>query len=175
MRYHKKLVFACRPCWYYYKMWRKTISRWTQTQFSKIFWIVWVWFKYSLDTGPYHLSSLSQIRCWGPILNPNIGSWRRSTWVKSISKWYLIYSLWHFYWQNHAIRQGKRRACLVLQNMGYGIYMYWCTVNRTFHHANLSTLKHFIRQFFSFPIVSYGVWDGESYKKLNICSFLSHI
>jgi len=45
-------------------------------------------------------------------------------------------------------------------------YMYWCTVNRTFHRANRSTLKHFIRQFFSFPIVSYGVWDGESYKKI---------
>ena len=44
--------------------------------------------------------------------------------------------------------------------------MYWCTVNRTFHRANPSTLKHFIRQFFSFPIVSYGVWDGESYKKI---------
>ena len=43
---------------------------------------------------------------------------------------------------------------------------YWCTVNRTFHRANPSTLKHFIRQFFSFPIVSYGVWDGESYKKI---------
>ena len=42
---------------------------------------------------------------------------------------------------------------------------YWCTVNRTFHRANPSTLKHFIRQFFSFPIVSYGVWDSESYKK----------
>ena len=41
-----------------------------------------------------------------------------------------------------------------------------CTVNRTFHRANPSTLKHFIRQFFSFPIVSYGVWDGESYKKI---------
>ena len=45
------------------------------------------------------------------------------------------------------------------------IYTYRCTVNRTFHRANPSTLKHFIRQFFSFPIVSYGVWDGESYKK----------
>ena len=28
-------------------------------------------------------------------------------------------TLLHFYWQNHAIRQGKRRTCLVLQNMGY--------------------------------------------------------
>ena len=46
------------------------------------------------------------------------------------------------------------------------IYMYWCTVNRTFHRANPSTLKHFIRQFFSFPIVSYGVCDGESYKEI---------
>ena len=46
-----------------------------------------------------------------------------------------------------------------------GIHMYWCTVNRTFHRANPSTLKHFIRHCFSFPIVSYGVWDGESYKK----------
>ena len=44
--------------------------------------------------------------------------------------------------------------------------MYWCTVNRTFHRANPSTLKHSFRQFFSFPIVSYGVWDGESYKKI---------
>ena len=34
---------------------------------------------------------------------------------------------------------------------------YWCTVNRTFHRANPSTLKHFIRHCFSFPIVSYGV------------------
>ena len=50
--------------------------------------------------------------------------------------------------------------------------MYWCTVNRTFHRANPSTLKHFIGQFFSFPIVSYGVWDGESYKKIE---YLSHI
>ena len=50
--------------------------------------------------------------------------------------------------------------------MNYWTYMYWCTVNRTFHRANPSTLKHFIRQFFSFPIVSYGVWDGESYKKI---------
>ena len=37
------------------------------------------------------------------------------------------------------------------------MHMYWCTVNRTFHRANPSTLKHFIRHCFSFPIVSYGV------------------
>ena len=50
---------------------------------------------------------------------------------------------------------------------------YWCTVNRTFHRANPSTLKHFIRQFFDVPIVSYGLWDSGSYKKNKKKSFLS--
>ena len=40
-----------------------------------------------------------------------------------------------------------------------------CTVNRTFYRANPSTPKHFIKQFFSVPIVSYEVLDGGSYKK----------
>ena len=42
-----------------------------------------------------------------------------------------------------------------------------CTVHCTFHRANPSTLKHFIRQCFSFLIVSHWVWDGGSYKKFN--------
>ena len=46
------------------------------------------------------------------------------------------------------------------------IFMYWCTVNRTFHRANPTTLKHFVRQFFFFLIVSNGGWNDESYKKI---------
>ena len=46
------------------------------------------------------------------------------------------------------------------------IAMYWCTVNRTFHRANPTTLKHFVRQFFFFLIVSNGGWNDESYKKI---------
>ena len=42
----------------------------------------------------------------------------------------------------------------------------WCTVNRTFHRANPTTLKHFVRQFFFFLIVSNGGWNDESYKKI---------
>ena len=66
---------------------------------------------------------------------------------------------------------GKTVGCFVVVDSGWKhdqqqICIGACTVNRTFHRANPSTLKHFIRQFFSFPIVSYGVWDGESYKKI---------
>ena len=57
--------------------------------------------------------------------------------------------------------------------------MFWCTVNRTFYRANPSTPKHFIRQFFSVPIVSYGVLDGGSYKKLkkkiDFCHFFRDV
>ena len=45
-------------------------------------------------------------------------------------------------------------------------YMYWCTLDRTFHRANPTTLKHFVRQFFFFLIVSNGGWNDESYKKI---------
>ena len=45
-------------------------------------------------------------------------------------------------------------------------HKYWCTLDRTFHRANQTTLKHFVRPFFSSQIVSYGVWDGGSYKKI---------
>ena len=58
-------------------------------------------------------------------------------------------------------------------------HMFRCTVNRTFYSANPSTPKHFIRQFFSVPIVSYRVLDGGSYKKfqkkIDFCHFFRDV